>query len=212
MKDIVVTAVNTDTGKTWTMVKLIYEIARRGLMPGVFKPIETGVHDIPADASLLLDEVRKVNKNFLGFDTSDICPVQYALPAAPYVAANGKAPDYTQIMQTYTRLKNACDVLLIEGAGGLLVPIEKSFFMSDLFTRFDARLLLVTHDRLGCINDTLLNLYYLQHQKADFLWCVNLRDHATFDKITRPFYEAAFGTFLTLPDDLGEIVDRLLSS
>ncbi len=212
MKDIVVTAVNTDTGKTWTMVKLIHEIAKRGLFPGIFKPIETGVRDIPADASLLLHEVQKVNRNFLDFDTSDICPVQYVLPAAPYVAANGEAPDYTRILQKYRKLKQACDVLLIEGAGGLLVPIEKSFFMIDLFARFDARLLLVTHDRLGCINDTLLNLYYLQRKKRDFTWCVNLRDRETFDRITRPYYEAAFDTFLTLPDDLETIVDRLLSN
>ncbi len=211
MKDIFVTATNTDVGKTYTTLRLIESLNRAGVKPGVFKPIETGVQNFPQDATILLKSVQKVNTAFRSMTLNDICPVQFSLPAAPFVAAGGEKINFDLIKEKYKHLKAACDILLIEGAGGLLVPLTKRYFMSDLIKTFDATALLVTHDRLGCINDTLLNLYYLKQQKIDFTWCVNLRDKGAFLRTTHPFYSAAFERYYTLQDDLDEITRALIS-
>ena len=211
MRDIFITATNTDVGKTYTTLRLIESLNRAGVKPGVFKPIETGVQNFPQDATILLKSVQKVNTAFRSMSVNDICPVQFSLPAAPFVAAQGAEIDFDLIQEKYTHLKAACDILLIEGAGGLLVPLTEHYFMSDLIKTFDATALLVTHDYLGCINDTLLNLYYLKQQKIDFTWCVNLRDKAAFLRTTHPFYSAAFERYYTLQDDLNEITRALIS-
>ncbi len=211
MKDIFVTATNTDVGKTYTTLQLIESLNRAGIKPGVFKPVETGVQNFPQDATILLKSVQKVNSAFRSICVNDICPVQFSLPAAPFVAAQDKEIDFDLIQEKYKHLKAACDILLIEGAGGLLVPLTEHYFMSDLIKTFDATTLLVTHDRLGCINDTLLNLYYLKQQKIDFTWCVNLRDKEAFLRTTHPFYNAAFESYYILQDDLDEITRILLS-
>ncbi len=211
MRDIFITATNTDVGKTYTTLQLIESLNREGVKPGVFKPIETGVQNFPQDATILLKSVQKVNTAFRSMTLNDICPVQFSLPAAPFVAAQGAEIDFDLIQEKYKHLKAACDILLIEGAGGLLVPLTEHYFMSDLIKTFDATTLLVTHDRLGCINDTLLNLYYLKQQKIDFTWCVNLRDKEAFLRTTHPFYNAAFERYYILQDDLDEITRILLS-
>ena len=212
LRDIFITATNTDVGKTYTSLRLIDSLNRAGLKPGIFKPIETGVQNRPHDATILLKSVQKANPSFQHLTTEEVCPVQFSLPAAPLVAARGAEIDFALIRKRYRELKKLCDVLLIEGAGGLLVPLTATYFMSDLIREFDAMTLLVTHDRLGCINDTLLNLYYLKAQKYDFAWCVNLRDPETFLRTTAPFYKAAFGRYYTLQEDLEAITSELIST
>ena len=210
MKDIFISATNTDVGKTYTTLQLINILAQKGVRPGVFKPIETGVENNPADATILLESVQKVNRDFQLFDTDDICPIQFTLPAAPFVAAEGQKINLEPIFEKYHQLKKKCDVLLIEGAGGLLVPINKNYFMSDLCRAFQASLLLVTHDKLGCINDTLLNLSYLKNKKIETTWCINLRDPKNFTNVTRPFYKAYFDELFILPSDIEKLAARLI--
>jgi len=211
MKDLFITATNTDIGKTYTTLLLIEALSEKGLKPGVFKPVETGVTTTPPDASLLLKKVQTVNKKFRNFTVDDVCPIQLALPAAPYVAAKGETLDLEKIQKAYVRLKEACDILLIEGAGGLLVPLDKKFFISDLIGFFDAHTLLVTHDQLGCINDTLLNISYMKDHNIDFNWCVNLRNKEHFNQVTRPFYRDYFPRFYTLQEELDALCTELLN-
>jgi dethiobiotin synthetase len=98
---------------------------------------------------------------------------------------------------------------LIEGAGGLCVPVEKNFFMYDFIKFFDAKALLVTHSKLGCINDTLLNLELLKALHVEHEWCINMRDEESFEKTTLPYYKDRFGRVLTLQNDLREIASSL---
>jgi len=57
-----------------------------GYKVGAFKPVETGVQSYPQDASILLKTSQKLNSDFKSLTIDDICPVQFSLPAAPYVA------------------------------------------------------------------------------------------------------------------------------
>lgn len=210
-KTIFISATNTDIGKTFTSIKIIKELGRRGLKVGVLKPIETGVKEIPLDGRLLFEEAKKTNEAIKDFTFDDIVPIQYPLPAAPYVSKKREKIDFEIIQKAYKKIAGASDIVIVEGAGGLLVPIEKEFYMYDMIKFFDAKVLLVTHANLGCINDTLLNLYFLKSKNINFSWCVNIKENrSSYEKITLPFYQDNFGKVLTIQDDLKEIVDNLL--
>ncbi|MFA7091631.1 MAG: dethiobiotin synthase, partial [Arcobacteraceae bacterium] len=87
-----------------------------------------------------------------------------------------------------------CDILIIEGAGGLMVPILKEYFMIDLIQELNAKAILIVPSNLGSINDTLLSMEALKNRNITFDWYVNLyKDKEEFSKITLPFYEAYFG-------------------
>ncbi len=201
MKSIFITATNTDIGKTYATLKLLEEFSRQGYRVGAFKPIETGVNSHPQDAKKLLQSSKKLNPDFNAINIDDICPLQFSLPAAPYVANNGEKIDLKKIKKSYTKLKKYCDILLIEGAGGLMVPIDREYFMIDFIELFNSHTLLVTHDKLGSINDTLLSLEALKNRNLPHTWCINNRHFKEdFEKITLPFYKKEFERVLMLED------------
>ncbi len=201
MKSIFITATNTDIGKTYTTLKLLEEFSHQGYRVGAFKPIETGVSSYPQDAKKLLENSKKLNPDFNAINIDDICPLQFSLPAAPYVANNGEKIDLKKIEKSYKKLKKYCDILLIEGAGGLMVPVDKEYFMIDFIEFFNSHTLLVTHDKLGSINDTLLSLEALKKRNLPHTWCINRRHcKEDFENITLPFYKSKFERVLMLED------------
>ena len=193
MQSLFITATNTNVGKTYTTLKLIEAFTSRGFSVGVFKPIETGVTHTAPDATILLEACRKVNENFKNFSTADITAYTFPLPAAPFCADTEQIIDIDKIIKKYHQLSKLCDILLVEGAGGLHVPITKDFLMIDLIQKLNIKTLLVTPSRLGCINDTLLSLETLKARDIDFDWCVNVyEDKEDFAEVTQPYYDAVF--------------------
>lgn len=210
-RPIFITATNTDVGKTYAATRLIKSLGEKGLHVGVLKPIETGVKEFPPDGKLLLDAAKKTNPNLREFTLKDIVPYQYPLPAAPYVSKKEDKISLKALHISYQKIAAISDIVLIEGAGGLMVPIEKDFYMIDLAKEFKAKILLVTHSNLGCINDTLLNLKLLEALHVEHEWCINVRDTENFELTTLPYYKDRFGRILTLQNDLSEIISRLIT-
>ena len=193
MQSLFITATNTDIGKTYTTIKLIEALASKGLKVGVYKPIETGVTDTAPDATILLKACSKVNENFKHLKVEDITAYTFPLPAAPFCADTKQTIRIEKIIEKYHSLSKLCDILLVEGAGGLLVPITKNYTIIDLAKELNTKVLLVTPSRLGCINDTLLSMEALKAHNIDFDWCVNLyEDKESFKEVTQPYYDAVF--------------------
>ncbi len=212
-KNIFITATNTNIGKTYTTLKLLETFSKQNIKAVAFKPIETGVNEIAQDATKLYNKSKELNPNLLHDITlNDICPIQLKLPAAPFVAKGDKEIDFDKIFQAYKKLQQISDIVLIEGAGGLFVPIQKDLFMIDLIKMFDAKALLIVHNRLGCINDTLLSINALKQKEIKFEWCINhLHDIKEYEKITLPYFQAKFGKVLNIQQNLKEIANNLLS-
>lgn len=190
-KHIFVTATNTEIGKTHTTLKLMQAFSDRGLRVGVVKPIETGVVDAPEDGHRLLLALKRLNPEAQALDISAIVPLRMALPAAPFVAKGEMPIDWTAIDRAVTAMDAICDVCLIEGAGGLLVPIDAQYDMIDMIGRFNAKALLVSHCRLGCINDTRLSLEMLRRRDIDFEWVLNCRaNDGDFERTSQPYFDA----------------------
>ena len=210
MSSLFITATGTNVGKTHTTLRLIDALSAKGRSVGVFKPIETGVVDNAPDATILLEACQKVNRNFEALSVQDITAYTFPLPAAPFCADTNHTIRIDRILEKYHQLSQLCDILLVEGAGGLMVPVTKDFFMIDLIKELQSRVLLVTPSRLGCINDTLLSMEALKSRNIDFEWCVNLyEDVESFTQVTQPFYDAVFPEWWSGESGMEKFVESL---
>jgi len=204
-KKLFITATNTNIGKTYATINLIHKLGSMGIKVGAIKPIETGVDNIPQDAKELLTAIKQYNKNFINFTPKDICTYTFSLPAAPFCATN-KPIDISKIVDKIKEIETLCDILIIEGAGGLMVPINKNYFMLDLIKELNCPTLLVTPSYLGCINETMLSINALEQNNINYNWCVNLyKDKESFDRVTKPFYDAYFDSWQTLDEYINSL-------
>jgi dethiobiotin synthetase len=202
--NIFISADNTNSGKTYAAIKLIEAFSKKGYKVGVMKPVETGVEKYPEDGKKLFEAALKYNKNLKNLTFEDIVPVQLHLPAAPVVAGE---IDFEKIKKAYDKIKPLCDILLIEGAGGVLVPVKNNFKMIDFIKFFNAKLFLVISSRLGMINEFLLNKFYLENNSIDYIWAINLFDKNYFE-ISHPFMKKFNPMFIQ--KDLDKIIKKLL--
>ncbi len=146
---IFITATDTGVGKTYVVCQLALTLRKAGINVGVMKPVATGSR---SDARLLsnaqggTDPIELIN------------PIYLKKPLAPYAASQllRKEIYLDKIWKAHKILKKQHDFLIIEGIGGLMVPIKKDFFVRELCLKFGYPLLIVTRPGLGTINHTLL--------------------------------------------------------
>jgi len=161
---LLITGTDTGVGKTFVACGLAGALRRQGLSVAPFKPAETGCafdtesqRLIPADAELL----RRATGTAAPLDT--ICPYRFAPPVAPWVAAEqaGKTIDPQHIERCYRELTASHDIVLVETAGGILVPLAEQFHYADLAGLLRLPVLIVIGSKLGAINHTRLTLEFL---------------------------------------------------
>ena len=210
-KKIFITATNTDIGKTYTTKLLLKEFASRGIRVGVIKPMETGVIDGYApDGEELLACMKEMNDETKNLSIKDVVPITYKLPSAPFIASNNKKVDLDKIKKTIKNMERYCDILLIEGVGGLFVPLDGDYMVVDLIEYLDASTLLVTHCSLGCINDTLLSKKVLQDRDISHIIAFNCReDDESFKNISEPYFEHVGIKVLKTSQNIDTICDVL---
>lgn len=151
------TGTDTGVGKTMVSSALAHLLARKGVRVGVAKPFESGVSD-PAD---LGEDGRLLRWASDSQDEIDrITPYRFREPLAPALAARreGVDIDWPSVVETVRDGHNRCDFQLVEGAGGLLVPLAGSHLVADLAEELALPLLIVARAGLGTINHTLLTL------------------------------------------------------
>jgi dethiobiotin synthetase len=196
MKEIYfITATNTNIGKTRASEVFLKKFASLGKKVGYLKVIETGVVSQPEDGMKIFNLVKKLNNDFKKLNIKDIVPYQFKLPAAPFVANKQNIDINIDFIKNKIKyLHKYCDVLVIEGAGGLYVPIKKNYFIFDLIKDINPNeTFLIVSSKLGSINDTLLNIDFLKSKEIKFSWYINLyEDKESFEDITLPFYKAYF--------------------
>lgn len=212
-KRIFITATNTDIGKTYTTKLLIQALSRLGFKVGVYKPIETGVANIPPDGNALFNEALRYNPSLASLSLEDIVPLQFPLPAAPFIANGGKPIDLGMFDGPLHKIEALCDIVLIEGAGGLMVPMDEHTMMIDLPRYWGATTLLVTHCALGCINDTLLSIKALEDASLPFMWALNCRsDDTSFERVSLPYFTHRFEHIYQIDRDIDPLAQALLDT
>ena len=161
-----VTGTDTGVGKTVVACALVRTMRARKLDVGVMKPIETGVGEAgPLDARALIEAAGTGNEDPLEL----VCPLRFALPAAPNVAAahECREVDLGQIRAAFDELSSRHDWMLVEGAGGILVPTTDDATMADLVKQLDLPVILVARPSLGTINHTRLSVEEIARRGLD---------------------------------------------
>jgi len=193
---IFVTGTDTDVGKTFVS-SLLLELSRaRGIRWGVMKPVETGVDEQgPRDAQRLRSAA------LCRDPLEEICPQQFAMPAAPSVAAAAEqtSVQMQSIERAWNQLKEKHSLLLVEGAGGLRVPLDEKTDMGDLALRFGLPLLLVVRGRLGTLNHTRLSLDSARQRQIPVLGVI-------ISHVAGPPSAADEANLSSLREELGSLV------
>ena len=154
-----ITGTDTGVGKTAAACILARSFRAAGYRVGVMKPVETGCADnngqlIPQDALRL----KEASGSAAGLEV--INPYRFTLPISPQTASEhfGVTIEFEKIKSCYDELIEDSDVMLVEGAGGLLVPISEGQTMADLALYLGLPVIVVSANRLGTINHTLLTV------------------------------------------------------
>jgi dethiobiotin synthetase len=156
-KGFFITATDTEVGKTFVTAGLAHLLHKKGIDVGVMKPIATGGKR--SKDALMLAKAAHVK------DSMDLInPISLDLPLSPLIAAQlqKKTIDLKKIHKAYNTLKQRHDLMLVEGIGGVLVPIKKGFFVTGLIKQFDLPVIIVSRPGLGTVNHTLLTIKHLQ--------------------------------------------------
>lgn len=150
---IFVTGTDTGVGKTHVTAHLLAELRRRGINAAGFKPIACG-----ADGRRDAIRYRAIMNNDVPLNL--VNPIYLRHPLSPHVAARleQRVIALDRIADACDRLAAQYDIVLVEGAGGILVPLTDSFFMSDLARQLDLPVVIVARLGLGTINHTLLTV------------------------------------------------------
>lgn len=169
MPGLFITGTDTDAGKTVVSCAIARGLRSAGIDVGVMKPAETGVPvEGPYDARALIEAAGVSDSLEL------VCPQQFDLPAAPLASARaeGREVDLAAIDSAYQELDRRHECVLVEGAGGLLVPITETLDMAGLADRLELPVLLVARASLGTINHTLLSVQACQQRGLELLGVV----------------------------------------
>jgi dethiobiotin synthetase len=158
-----ITGTDTGVGKTLVGGAIADYFARRGRRVGVCKPIATGCVRrreglVSEDAEFL---AHHADARF-GLDT--ICPQRFAEPLAPAIAAEraGQIIDWTAIDRAIQAMARESDVMLVEGIGGILVPLDRRHTVLDMAKWLGLAAVVVARPGLGTINHTLLSVAALR--------------------------------------------------
>ena len=154
-----ITGTGTSVGKTYVAAMMARELVAAGHKVGVYKPAASGcrvegVKLVADDADTLWKAAQRPG------ELDQVCPQCFAAPLAPHLAARaeGREIDVAALSDGLQYWLDRSDIVLVEGAGGLMSPLSDDTYVADLAAEFGFPLLVVAANRLGTINDTLQTL------------------------------------------------------
>lgn len=172
-KGFFITGTDTGVGKTIISAALIKAVQMLGLKSCGMKPIETGCSKKEFEVKRSTLNVQSRNlmphdgmflKKIAGVNASLdlITPIRFENPLAPLPASaiEGRAVDLGTIKKAYQELSREYDAMIVEGIGGLLVPIRKNYFVLDLASDLGLPVVVVARPGIGTINHTMLTVNY----------------------------------------------------
>ena len=171
-KIIFVTGTDTGVGKTLLTALLVYDLRQRGIDALGMKPFcSGGRQDVKS--------IQSVQDGSLADE--EINPFHFRQPVAPLVAARkrGQTISLGHVTERVWCLADKCERLIVEGSGGLLVPLGKGFTVADLIERLHCEVVVVGRNKLGTINHTLLTVKELQSRAVSKLKVILMIGNAT---------------------------------
>lgn len=158
-RGLFITGTGTGVGKTYVAALIARQLAAEGRSVGVYKPVASGCRrdgdQIISDDALQLWEAAGRPPT-----PESVCPQRFLAPLAPHRAAEmeGRTVDCQLLRSGIERWRESCDVVIVEGVGGLMSPVSDSDYSADLAQEFGYPLVVVSANELGTINATLQTL------------------------------------------------------
>ncbi|WP_374358402.1 dethiobiotin synthase [Chitinimonas sp.] len=181
MSGFFVTGTDTEVGKTVGTCALLQALAAEGLQVAGMKPLASGC-TVNAQGKLENDDVlahRRASNVLVARELAN--PYAFVPPISPHLAAQeaGVGIDLSLIESRYAALAAQCDVVLVEGAGGWLAPIDDRRSMADLAAALGLPVILVVGMRLGCLNHAMLTVEAIKARGLQLAgWVANCVDPA----------------------------------
>jgi dethiobiotin synthetase len=157
LRGLFVTGTDTASGKTVLSACLLAAMRAAGERPGACKPVLTGLDDPPAPGWPADDELLATAA---GLDRHEVSPLRFGPPVSPHLAAElaGEPIDPAQLVALTRQAIAGADVAVVEGVGGLLVPLAERYLVRDLAVELGLPLLVAARPGLGTISHTLLTI------------------------------------------------------
>lgn len=154
-----ITGTDTGVGKTYVACKLIEQYIAQGYKVVGMKPVAAGCEFV--DGAWVNEDVKLLTEaSNVKAPANLINPYCFKEPIAPHIAAQheGVVISLDIIESAYHQLAQMADIVIVEGAGGLLVPLDSEHTIADLIARLNIPTILVVGLKLGCINHALLTM------------------------------------------------------
>ncbi len=164
---VIVVATDTGVGKTFVAAGLLCALRASGRAALPMKPVQTGAS--PDGRSPDLDFCLAAAGLDVDLSLYELLsPYRFLLPASPHLAASvaGGAIDFSRVHAAFRKLRGDGHPVVVEAAGGLLVPLTESLMQVDALIRFELPFVLVARAGLGTLNHTLLSVEALRARKA----------------------------------------------
>ncbi len=173
MRGIIILGTDTDVGKTFVAAALARAMIAHGVRVGTYKPVASGIIEgVDGDAEHLCSAADLNGRVPL----HRVCPQQFSAPFAPPIAARleGKQVDEGLLVAGANWWRDHCDLLIIEGAGGVLSPVSEHQTNLDMVAALHNELgpmpsLIVAQQRLGAVNHSLLSIEAMQQRQLPLL-------------------------------------------
>ena len=154
-----ITGTDTEVGKTYVSTLIVESLTRGGYRVGVYKPsasdcVHNGRELVSEDAVALWEAAGRPRT------LNDVCPQRFRAPLAPHLSAKaeGRQVDVKLLRSGIAAWEGECDLIVVEGSGGLMSPISDDEYVADLAVEFGYPLVVVAPNVLGVINQTLQTL------------------------------------------------------
>lgn len=165
MKSFFITGTDTDIGKTYITAGLAVTLRKLDIDVGVMKPFAAGTAqkkgyksedvDILSRAAMTCDPETLVNPQF------------FKIPASPYTAWKKlkTKPKTSSVLSSFKKLSKLHDIVLVEGMGGIMTPILKDYYITNLIKDMKIPTIIVTSSKIGTVNHTIMTVKMCQKYK-----------------------------------------------
>jgi len=165
MKSLFITGTDTDVGKTSITAGLAITLRKMSIDVGVMKPFAAGIAQkkgYKSEDIEILSHAAEVN------DPENLVnPQFFPIPASPYTAWKKLKikPKIPMILSSFKKLSNIHEMMLVEGMGGILTPILKDYYVTNLIKDMKIPAIIVTRSKVGTVNHTLMTVKMCEKYK-----------------------------------------------
>lgn len=170
-----ITGTDTGVGKTLVSCALLHALAAQGKRAVGFKPVAAGCDESDHNEDAL--QLRAASNVLVSY--GQVNPYCFVHPVAPHIAArnSGVRIELSRILTTYRELAGQADEVVVEGAGGFMVPLNEKKDSADLAVELGLPVIVVVGMRLGCLNHALLTMRVIADYQLECAgWVANVLD------------------------------------